>query len=172
MTKKHVIILSVLVNAGLLLMLCIGALTSREKAQNFDVAKNDEKTTAVVYDTKAVEEVNAIAQSQEIAKVEDPALHKLPEASSPFSYATQEPQQIQQPLVPEKKPETAQSSLSLPQQTQPKNEESNYYVIQVGDNPWTIAMKHHMKVSELLKLNGLDNKSAKRLRVGHRLRIQ
>ena len=40
---------------------------------------------------------------------------------------------------------------------------SNYYTVKCGDNPWTIAMKHHMKVEELLKLNNLDNKSAKKI---------
>lgn len=47
-----------------------------------------------------------------------------------------------------------------------------YYVVQPGDNPWTIAMKHHMKVNDLLKLNHLDEKKAKRLKPGDRLRIR
>lgn len=47
-----------------------------------------------------------------------------------------------------------------------------YYVVKVGDNPWTIAMKHHMKVSDLLKLNQLDDRKARRLKPGDRLRIR
>ncbi len=47
-----------------------------------------------------------------------------------------------------------------------------YYVVKSGDNPWTIAMKHHMKVNDLLKLNHLDEKKAKRLKPGDRLRIR
>ncbi|MBN1914881.1 MAG: LysM peptidoglycan-binding domain-containing protein [Parachlamydiales bacterium] len=50
--------------------------------------------------------------------------------------------------------------------------EVKYYVVKSGDNPWTIAMKHHMKISDLLKLNNLDNEKAKRLRPGDRLRIR
>lgn len=47
-----------------------------------------------------------------------------------------------------------------------------YYVVKVGDNPWTIAMKHHLKVEELLKLNGLNEEKARKLKPGDRLRIK
>lgn len=50
--------------------------------------------------------------------------------------------------------------------------DEKFYVVKSGDNPWTIAMKHHMKVSDLLQLNNLDNRKAKRLRPGDRLRIR
>ena len=53
-----------------------------------------------------------------------------------------------------------------------KKQEIAYYIVKSGDNPWTIAMKHHMKVEELLRLNGLDSKSAKRLKPGDKLRIR
>lgn len=51
-------------------------------------------------------------------------------------------------------------------------ESLEYYVMKVGDNPWSIAMKHHIKVDELLKLNGLNEKSARKLKPGDRLRIK
>lgn len=47
-----------------------------------------------------------------------------------------------------------------------------YYTVKVGDNPWGIAMKHHMKVEELLKLNHLNEERARRLKPGDRLRIR
>jgi len=47
-----------------------------------------------------------------------------------------------------------------------------YYTVRVGDNPWTIAMKHHMKVDELLKVNNLNEEKARRLKPGDRLRIR
>jgi len=50
--------------------------------------------------------------------------------------------------------------------------EAEYYVVKAGDNPWTIAMKHHLKVSDLLRMNDLDQNKAKRLRPGDRLRIR
>ena len=49
---------------------------------------------------------------------------------------------------------------------------SDYYIVKVGDNPWTIAMKHHLKVDELLKLNGLNQEKARKLKPGDRLRIR
>lgn len=51
-------------------------------------------------------------------------------------------------------------------------EQPEYYTMKVGDNPWSIAMKHHMKVDELLKLNGLNDKTARKLKPGDRLRIK
>jgi len=48
----------------------------------------------------------------------------------------------------------------------------DYYTVKVGDNPWMIAMKHHLKVEELLKLNGLNEEKARKLKPGDRLRIK
>jgi len=47
-----------------------------------------------------------------------------------------------------------------------------YYIVKRGDNPWTIAMKHHLKVEELLRLNNLNQEKARRLRPGDKLRIR
>ena len=52
------------------------------------------------------------------------------------------------------------------------NETAQYYTIKTGDNPWTIAVKHHMKVEELLKLNNMDEVQARRLKAGDKIRIQ
>ncbi|HEX2578787.1 MAG TPA: LysM peptidoglycan-binding domain-containing protein [Rhabdochlamydiaceae bacterium] len=51
-------------------------------------------------------------------------------------------------------------------------ENAQYYTIKNGDNPWTIAVKHHMKVDELLKLNNMNEDKARRLKPGDRIRIQ
>jgi LysM repeat protein len=50
--------------------------------------------------------------------------------------------------------------------------EGDYYVIKVGDTPWTVAQKYSIKVEELLKLNQLTSEKAKRLKPGDRLRIR
>ena len=47
-----------------------------------------------------------------------------------------------------------------------------YYTVKVGDNPWTIAMKHQIKVEELLRLNGLNEEKARKLKPGDRLRTR
>lgn len=50
--------------------------------------------------------------------------------------------------------------------------ESKFYTVKNGDNPWTIAVKNHIKVDELLKLNGLDEEKARKLKPGDQLRIR
>lgn len=50
--------------------------------------------------------------------------------------------------------------------------EPKYYIVKKGDNPWTIAVKNHMKVEELLKLNEMSEDQARRLKPGDRLRIR
>ncbi len=47
-----------------------------------------------------------------------------------------------------------------------------FYTVKNGDNPWTIAVKNHMKLDELLKLNQLDEDKARRLKPGDQLRIR
>jgi len=62
-------------------------------------------------------------------------------------------------------PSTASSSASSAGATK-------LYTIKNGDNPWTIAVKHHMKVDELLKLNNLDQEKARRLKPGDQIRVR
>lgn len=52
------------------------------------------------------------------------------------------------------------------------SEEAKFYIVKNGDNPWTIAVKNHLKVDELLKLNGLDEEKARKLKPGDQLRIR
>jgi LysM repeat protein len=49
---------------------------------------------------------------------------------------------------------------------------TKYYVIKAGDNPWTIAQKHKMKLEELLKMNHLTAEKAKLLKVGDKLKVK
>lgn len=49
---------------------------------------------------------------------------------------------------------------------------SKFYTVKKGDNPWTIAVKNHIKVEELLKINNLDEEKARRLKAGDQLRIK
>lgn len=54
----------------------------------------------------------------------------------------------------------------------PKIAEAEYYIVKNGDNPWTVAMKNHLKIEELLRLNNLDEAKAKKLKPGDKLRIK
>ncbi len=50
--------------------------------------------------------------------------------------------------------------------------EVDYYVVKDGDSPWLIASKNHVRVEDLLRLNGLDEQKARRLRPGDKLKIR
>lgn len=47
-----------------------------------------------------------------------------------------------------------------------------YYTIKVGDNPYTIAVKHNLKLADVLKINNLDEKKARKLKPGDKIRIR
>ena len=49
---------------------------------------------------------------------------------------------------------------------------AKYYIVKAGDNLWTIAVKNHLKVEELLQLNELNEEKARKLKPGDRIRIQ
>ncbi len=53
-----------------------------------------------------------------------------------------------------------------------KDVEQKYYTVKTGDSPWTIAIKNHIKVSELLELNDLNEARAKKIKPGDKLRIR
>jgi LysM repeat protein len=52
------------------------------------------------------------------------------------------------------------------------SQEPVYYIVKKGDSPWTIAQKHKIKLEELLSLNNLDEKKARRLKEGDKLRVK
>ncbi len=49
---------------------------------------------------------------------------------------------------------------------------AKYYTVKPGDNPWTIAVKNHIKVEELLKLNNMSEERARKLKPGEKIRIR
>ncbi|WP_213358330.1 lytic transglycosylase [Chlamydiifrater phoenicopteri] len=48
----------------------------------------------------------------------------------------------------------------------------DYYTVREGDSAWSVALRHKMKVTDLLKLNDLDEHSARRIKPGDQLRIR
>jgi peptidoglycan endopeptidase LytF len=50
--------------------------------------------------------------------------------------------------------------------------DTEFYTIKNGDNPWKIAKKFNIKVSEFLKLNDLDEDKARNLKVGEKVRVK
>ncbi len=76
-------------------------------------------------------------------------------------------------LIPKNESEqTANSQPTLKLEEKKSLDDQEYYIVKVGDNPYTIAIKHSIKPHDLLKLNNLDEKKAKRLKPGDRLRIR
>lgn len=69
-------------------------------------------------------------------------------------------------------PNTAGAKVAVKEPTPYAGSQEKFYTVKNGDNPWTIAVKNHMKVDELLKLNGLDDEKARRLKPGDQLRIR
>ena len=50
--------------------------------------------------------------------------------------------------------------------------DAKYYIVKAGDNPWTIAVKNHIKVDDLLRLNNMDEARARKLKPGDKIRIR
>ena len=67
-------------------------------------------------------------------------------------------------------PKKNTSTLSEKENNSPSNRK--FYTIEANDNPWKIARKNQVKLSELLKLNNLNEEKARNLKVGDKLRIR
>jgi LysM repeat protein len=50
--------------------------------------------------------------------------------------------------------------------------DAKYYTMKNGDNLWAIAVKHQMKMEDLLKLNNLTEEKARKLKAGDQIRIK
>jgi LysM repeat protein len=198
MNRKNTIVIAVLVNAGLLAILLVAALTTQDELP---------PTSNVVAEAPPMPLFDELPQPKIelplVAAAEEPVVHMLPPLTAPeptpvpVAIAPQPPQ-LQEVTV--KKGENLEKIakangttvdqiikvnqltntflkvgqvLKLPAGAQKKTVESGpeYYTMKVGDNPWAIAMKHHMKVEELLRLNGLNEERARKLKPGDRLRI-
>ncbi len=82
-------------------------------------------------------------------------------------------QVLQIPNKAIKKAETSAIANSAPPVTTPVNVDGDkYYIVKKGDSPWTIAVKNHIKVEDLLKLNNMNETEARRLKPGDKLRIK
>lgn len=76
--------------------------------------------------------------------------------------------------------ETKASAAAKPTQTKSSSKDKasvaqgdqQHYTIKNGDNPWKIAKQFNLKLPELLKLNNLDEESARNLQVGDKIRVR
>lgn len=206
MNPKKPILIAVLINAALLAVLFVAALSTgdlREQQQvlvekQIDLPKFDDLPLPI----------------QELSTFEEPIVHNLPPLALELKPEPELPQAVPLPVMEpalfasevivkkgdrlEKIAKNHDTSISeiiklnhLPNTTlkigqvlkipasrpsskkiENANSTPEYYTIKVGENPWAIANKHHMKVQDLLKLNGLNEEKARKLKPGDRLRIR
>lgn len=221
MNRKNIILIAVMINAGLLAVLLITALTTQEEIVPTATLVGDAAPPMPKFDDKPIfvePQVLKIAELPSLTS-EEPLVHQLPPL-----VPTPEPQA--EPVVAAPAPAPAPAfhevtvkrgdnlekiaranrttvaeiiklnhlsnnmlkigqvlkmpagqvvaaapkSAAEPKKTADLGPE--YYTMRMGDNPWAIAMKHHMKVQELLRLNGLNEEKARKLKPGDRLRVR
>jgi peptidoglycan endopeptidase LytF len=97
---------------------------------------------------------------EKIANANNTTVAAIMEANSMSSTQLKIGQVLKVPLSESKPKQLAQQS------------EGEYYTVKEGDNPWLIASRNNLRLEELLRLNGLDEQKARRLRPGDRLRIR
>lgn len=102
---------------------------------------------------------------EKIAKANNTTVAAIMKANNMTSTQLKVGQVIKVPL-------SGSSSSPIETRSSSSNSEGEYYVVKEGDSPWLIASKNHVKVDDLLRLNGLDEQKARRLRPGDRLKIR
>lgn len=222
MDRKKTILIAVMVNAGLLIVLFVAALSSPEELPPQEIAATNVTAMNAPRFSEKIDECITIQPppSQKIAvpppilEKETVVTHRLPppEALKPIPLSREIPKGLPPEEVTVKKgdslakiakahnttvEEITKSNhligsvlkigqvLKLPEGKSVVNKETplppfeekgesnlEYYTVKSGDNPWGIAVKHHMKMEELLKLNHLNEVTARRLKPGDRLRIR
>jgi len=69
--------------------------------------------------------------------------------------------------------ENTRKKVKVSQKNQSPNKNTEkYYIVKKGDSAWTVAIKNHIKVADLLRLNNLNESKAKRIKPGDKLRIR
>ena len=239
MKRKDAVLVTVFVNAGLLLVLFISALTHVKDVPSYDmIAMEQKKNKAIqpLYKGKVKQEIKENEENEFISLVEkkETPQQSLPKETPKISFDTppMEKKEIVHKL-PEEQTEEKSKEKELPrffeitvkkgdsleklskihrttiaqlkkinqlensflrigqgllvprrneafvsvsppaiQESSQKKENEQYYIVKVGENPWTIAMKHRIKVEDLLRMNKLDEKKARRIRPGDKLRVR
>ena len=189
MNKKNTILIAVLINAGLLAVLLVAALTTEEETVPSQQIIAEAPPILPQFDEpppKPIEIPIVLAEPE-------PVLHKLPplaveapilavatnevavkKGDSLEKIAKSHHVSINEIVKLNHLPNTflkVGQVLKIPTSATPEKG-PEYYTVKVGDNPWAIAMKHHMKVEELLRLNALNEERARKLKAGDRLRIR
>lgn len=95
--------------------------------------------------------------------------------SAPFAPITPKPRAPVKKVASASGGSSDQHGPSMPKggsQSGPKSSAPQYHYVQKGENPWIIGKKYGISVDALLKLNHLDEATARKLRQGDRLRVK
>lgn len=74
--------------------------------------------------------------------------------------------------APTTKPALPNKPLAEADIATPAKAEPQYYTVKSGDNPWKIAKQFNLKVDELLRLNNLNEESARNMKIGDKVRVK
>lgn len=201
MTRKDTIIIAVFVNAALLIVLFTSAIVREEKVAplpvkkeiaevlpvkvpeqktvvtkkeppkeekskpNIDFAKELEAITKAAAKGKEEKVVQAIS-ANEVKVQKGDVLEKIARRHGCTVGALMEHNQLKSNVL------QIGQVLKIPTNQAVSSTKDNFYTVKQGDNPWAIAVKNHMKLEDLLKLNDLNEEKARRLRPGDKLRIE
>lgn len=203
MTKRQTILIAAMINAGLLMLLCIAALSSQDEPAtelpSLAIQSHEEEVIPFFPEPQPVGPSEVVHSLPPLVMPQEAPVMVLPPSPPPAAVAVAP--SVQQVTVRagdtlEKLARTHKISVDdlikfnqLPSTflrvgqvlrvpaghvaaAAPLVAGSEYYVVKAGDSPWTIAMKHHMKVDELLRLNQLDEGKARKLKPGDRIKIR
>ncbi len=208
MSKRDVILLSVVINAGLLTLLLMTAIHQENKIVAPPLSQDVRSlpytemveiipsyATSELESTQIPDEVDEVLQSysqyeERPQKTEDTveitvkwgdALEKIAKSNGTsvamirkLNHLQSDRLQIGQVLLVPKSSAAKEivNSPSVSLETPAEEAGSIYYQVQKGDNPWTIARRFHVSYTEILRLNALDEDSARNLRPGDKVRVK
>ena len=107
---------------------------------------------------------------EKIAKANATSIEKIMKLNHLSNSRLQVGQVLIVPLPSEKELETKRNTAN--ENSSDSSDEEKYYTVKRGDNPWLIAMKHRLKLEDLLQLNDLDDAKARKMKPGDKIRIR
>lgn len=189
MKKKDIIIISTFANTGLIAILLFGSLNGKkEKKSDFLVSKEQKEEISeikvpeiqkedIFYKLPKIEVeeegffefiVKQGDSLEKIAKLNNTTVDELVKINN----LTNSFLKIGQVIFVPKNLKGGKIEKEESAETKKIEKSQKFYIVKSGDNPWIIAMKHHMKVEDLLKINNLDEEKARKLRPGDKLLIR
>ncbi len=162
---KDVVVLASLINIAVVALVLSTSVQKHSDAKTTSMRFEEPVNTVVQSETHSVKEARVMPADEPLCLDEIDALLQEYEKGA-IADADQ---------VNSVQANTVQANSISPAQVQPKaqpaSQKFTLHIIQKGDSPWKIAKKYGMSFEELLKINGLDSKSAKNLKIGQTVKV-